>query len=246
MSVDRLVNIEEIENVVMSVSNHIKNKNGNNMSLLDFSEEQLWCSLVSCILGSRVLYETANACAVHLYQKRLLAPSNIVANPGKFEKLLATELSKPIFPPFNENKGRRYVYSKSKSNYIVRTAIEIYKHNDTNLKDILMRCPNEYEARNVLREKAIGIGYKQASLFLRNISYSENLAILDTHVIRYMVLLNMVENDKNLRLSSKNDYIKLENTLYKYAISNDKAISTLDIAIWIVMRLIQREFIIWP
>jgi len=230
----------------ITVSNHIKNKNGNNMSLLDFSEEQLWCSLVSCILGSRVLYETANACAFHLYQRGLLAPSNIVANPGKSEKLLANELSKPIFPPFNENKGRRYRYSKSKSNYIVRTAIEIYKDNNTNLKDILMRCQNEYEARNVLREKVIGVGYKQASLFLRNISYSENLAILDSHVIRYMVLLNMVENDKNLRLSSKNDYIKLENILCKYAISNDKSISTLDIAIWIVMKLIQREFIIWP
>jgi len=245
MSIERLVNAQEIENAVITISSHIKNKDENRIFWSDFSEEQLGCSLVSCILGSRVLYETANACTFHLYRKGLLTPSNLVANPGKFEKRLANELSKPIFPPFNKNKGRRYQYSKSKSDYIVRTAIEIYRDNNTNLKTILARCQNGYEAREILREKAIGIGYKQASLFLRNISYSENLAILDSHVMRYMVLLGMVENDTDLRPSNEKDYIKLENTLCKYAILNDKSISTLDIAIWIVMRLIQREFIIW-
>ena len=245
MSIECLVNAQEIENAVITVSNHIENKDENRIFWFDFSEEQLWCSLVSCILGSRVRYETANACTFHLYRKGLLTPSNIILNPSKFEKRLANELSKPVFPPFNGNKGRRYQYSKSKSNYIVRTAIEIYQNNNTNLKGILMHCQNEYEARDILREKAIGIGYKQASLFLRNISYSENMAILDSHIIRYMVLSDMVENNANLRLSNRNDYIKLENTLCEYAILNDKSISTLDIAIWVVMRLIQREFIIW-
>jgi len=245
MSIDRLVKIEEIESAIMNVADHIKNKNVTCTSWSDFSEEKLWYLLISCILSSRVLYETANACAFHLYRKELLDPSNIIKNPNKFEKYLRNELSKPIFPPFNGNKGRRYRYSKSKSNYIVRTAIEIYKNNDTTLKDILTYYQNEYKARNVLVELAIGIGHKQASLFLRNIRYSENLAILDSHIIRYMILLDMVENNSNLRSLSKNDYIKLENILCKYAVLNEKSISTLDVAIWIVMRLIQKEFIIW-
>jgi len=246
MNLDRLIRVEDIENAVMRVSDYIESKNENHISWFDFSEEELWCLLVSCILGSRVLYETANACTCHLYLKGFLILSNIIANPDKFEKLLASELSKPIFPPFNEkNKGRKYQYPKSKANYIIRTAITIYKDNNINLKDILVRCINEYEARNILSKKAIGVGYKQASLFLRNISYSENLAILDSHVIRYMVLLDIIENNSNVRLSNNNEYLKLENILRKYAISKDKTISTLDIAIWIVMRLIQREFVIW-
>ena len=43
----------------------------------------------------------------------------------------------------------------------------------------------------------------------------------------------------------KQNYIRLEKDLLDYAISKDKPISTLDIAIWVVMRLVQREFIIW-
>jgi N-glycosylase/DNA lyase len=80
---------------------------------------------------------------------------------------------------------------------------------------------------------------------LRNIYYSENLAILDSHVIRYMILLKLVENDAKLILSNEKTYVKLEDRLYDYASLNDKSISTLDIAIWIVMRLVQREFVIW-
>ena len=80
---------------------------------------------------------------------------------------------------------------------------------------------------------------------MRNIYYSENLAILDSHVVRYMVLLKMVKNVSKLKLSNKNTYVNLESQLQNYATSNGKSLSTLDIAIWVVMRLVQKECIIW-
>jgi N-glycosylase/DNA lyase len=245
MNIERLVNVGEIENAVLSVCRHIENRYENRINWHEFSEEQLWFELVSCILGSRVNYETANACTFYLFNQGLLSPLNIVKNPNKFEQRMVYELSKPIFPPLNENNGRCYPFSKSKSNYIVRTAVNVYKTNDTTLKDILLCCQDGYEARNSLKEIAVGIGYKQASLFLRNISYSKNLAILDSHVMRYMVLLNLVEKDKAFRLSSKNEYVKLERNLQIYALSNKKSIAALDMAIWVVMRLIQKEYLIW-
>jgi N-glycosylase/DNA lyase len=245
MSIGRLVNIKEIENAVMCVSDYINHDDGIQRSWINFSEEQLWIALVSCILGSRVRFETASACVQHLDQNGLLNPLDIITNPIKFERILESEMSRPIFPSYRGNNWCRYRYSRSKAEYIVRTALEIYKKNNSNLKELLMSCQNEYEARNILSEKAIGIGYKQASLFLRNIYYSENLAILDSHVIRYMILLKLVENDAKLILSNEKTYVKLEDRLYDYASLNDKSISTLDIAIWIVMRLVQREFVIW-
>jgi len=121
--------------------------------------------------------------------------------------------------------------------------LKIYKENRLTLKNILDSCRNEYEARDIIVNNTIGIGYKQASLFLRNILYSENLAILDTHIIRYMRLLNMVENELSINLSNKYTYLKLENVLRNYAELKDKSMSSLDLAIWIVMRVLQREYV---
>jgi len=245
MSIDRLVNTEEIENAVMRVSDYVDNNDRDQINWNIFSEEQLWIGLVSCILGSRVRFETATACVQHLSQMGLLNPLSIIKEPKKLERLLEKELSRPIFPPFNGNGGCRYRYSKSKANYIVRTALEIYRENNSNLKCLLIECPDEYKARNVLIDNTVGIGYKQASLFLRNIYYSENLAILDSHVIKYMILLRMVNNGSRLELSNKKTYVHLERQLQNYAALNGKSLSTLDIAIWVVMRLVQKEYLIW-
>ncbi|MBU7030160.1 MAG: hypothetical protein HXS48_24720 [Theionarchaea archaeon] len=245
MRIDNLVNVKEIENAVIGVSTYIENTSACEMRWHDLPEEQLWCELVSCILGSRVPYETANSCVSHLYQRGFLHSLNIAEEPDKAEKLLINELSKPLFSSSRNERGCRYPYPRSRSKYIVQTAIEIYKKNGASLKDILVSCQNEYQARESIREKSKGIGYKQASLFLRNITYSENLAILDSHVTKYMVLMNMVEDTEIMNISTRHSYMKLEKVLLEYAISKDKPISTLDIAIWVVMRLVQREFIIW-
>ena len=52
--------------------------------------------------------------------------------------------------------------------------------------DTLMMTETEFEARKILSDTCTGIGFKQASLFLREIYFAKNLAILDTHVINYM------------------------------------------------------------
>jgi len=245
MKIDDLVNAKEIENAVIGVSTYIENNNNFEIGWYNLLEEQLWCELVSCILGSRVTYEIASSCVSHLYQQGLLYPLNIIDKPDKTERYLVHELSKPFFSSFKKEEGYKYPYPKTRSRYIVQTAIEIYENDKTTLKKILEDCKNEYEARESIKEKSKGIGYKQASLFLRNVSYSENLAILDCHVIKFMVLLNIVENNEIQNVSTRYRYMKLEKDLLTYAISKEKQISTLDLAIWIVMRLVQREFILW-
>lgn len=245
MNIEDIVNTEEIENVVLFINDYIDSTNKIQRNWINYSDEQLWIELVSCIFGSRVRYETAHACTQHLHRQGMLNPYKITTNPEKFKNMLENEMSKPIFFPNKENNGCKYRYSKTKADYIVRTALEIYKKNNSNLKEILINCKDEYEARTNLDRNAVGVGYKQASLFLRNIYYAKNLAILDSHVIRFMILMNIVENDTKLKLYDKGEYVKLENRLYHYAVSRNKTISTLDIAIWIVMRLVQREFVIW-
>ncbi len=245
MSLASLVNTRQIENAVMSVGEKLDLRLDERTDWSELREEQLWLELVSCILGSRVFYETARACARHLMNSNLLDISKIVNHRADMERRLAIELSRPIYPPYKGRRGVRYQYPNSKSNYIIRTALEVYKDNGLSLKVILIDCQDGYEARENISELAVGIGYKQASLFLRNVIYSSELAILDTHIVRYLRLMRLVENGDKLNLSGKRNYMSVEKIFQEYAESNGMSVSSLDIAIWIVMRLVRREFAVW-
>jgi len=233
--------IERIENAVIKLCNKIDSEGKKKVTWQDYSEEQLWSELVSCILGSRVLYETAKACTKHLRNSNLIEISIILNNPEVQENKLIKELSKPIFPPFNGKKGSKYRFPCFRSKHIVKTAIEIYHNSKTSIKNLLEINRDANETRYTMIKKCHGIGPKQASLFLRNISYCDNLAILDSHVIRYIKLLRLKENSSTYN-GQKCDYFLNENILSEYAKLKKKSLATLDFAIWVVMSLIYKEF----
>jgi len=245
MIFENLLNTKIVEDAVINVCSYIENKKKEKTDWHNFSEEQLWYELVSCILGSRVKFEVATTYSTHLQRLDIVNPWRIIVDPVEHEKNLRSELCKSIVGR-RENNILRYPYPNSKANYIIRTAVEIYKNNNTTLRNILGNCNNEYEARELLVKNSVGIGYKQASLFLRNISYSNNLAILDSHVIRFMGMIRIIDNGRVVNISNKKIYTKLENTLLEYAQSKSKPLPILDFAIWIVMRTIQKErLVVW-
>ena len=100
-------------------------------------------------------------------------------------------------------------------------------------------CCTDHEARDTIVCLCKGIGQKQASLFLRNIHYSDGLAILDSHVIKFMRIQGIQKNVKSS--PSKTDYIKYEASLRVYADNLGRTLAQLDVAIWIVMRVVQRD-----
>jgi N-glycosylase/DNA lyase len=106
----------------------------------------------------------------------------------------------------------------------------------TDIGAILAASANEREARDSLVRIAVGIGPKQASLFLRNIGYAANLAILDSHVLRYMRWLGMVRSIPR-SLQSVRAYEVLEAKLVAYASAIGYPLKFIDEAIWIVMRV---------
>lgn len=229
---------ETIERAVLRVSEEIEKDNTDSSRWKESSEDLLWQELVSCILGSRVRYETAKECTIHLHNQGLLSISDMLEAAQYFETSITKELNKPIFPPYANSRGSKYPFYKSKAQYIVRTGLEIYQNSLTCLKDILEISKSEYEAREKLTNVCIGIGPKQASLFLRNIGYSEKLAILDTHIIQFMDLLDL--RDKRGFSSSRSVYLQYEEVLQSYANSLGIKLSILDYAIWTVMRVARR------
>ena len=206
-------------------------------------ENQLWYELVACLLGSRVSFELALASVRSLEASGLLHHPLNCGVTADYPDLIASNLSKPVWVTTYKgvNKHIRYRFPKSRAMGIAKTAKRIYQSPDQSIKNILEQSSDPKIARKSVVEKSCGIGAKQASLFLRNIGYSNSLAILDSHILRYMHLVGIMDRIFT-SISSVRTYELLESDLCEYADNLGFQLSCLDTAIWVVMRVYQKEF----
>jgi len=112
-------------------------------------------------------------------------------------------------------------FHNNKSKYIIE-ARDFIKH--------LNKLPKKgEEARELLVNNVNGLGYKEASHFLRNIGY-KNLAILDRHIINSLYELGVFRNDK--RPTNKEEYLKMEQEMKKFAKQINIKLDELDLLLW--------------
>jgi len=220
--------INRIENAVREVNREL-NKKAFHVSWINMSESELFKELVSCIIGSRITYEKAKIASDALDVEGLLSLEYLLENSVTCEQRIHSVL---------KDKGCLYAFSKAR--YIVKTGTNLYVNNRSSIKGILGESKSQSEAREILSDICFGIGFKQASLFLRNIHYANDLAILDSHVIKYLGILGLKRKlHKNL---SKNVYLNYENLLREYSKRFNTSVAKLDVSIWVVMRTVARDF----
>ena len=86
--------------------------------------------------------------------------------------------------------------------------------------------------RNTIREWLVnnikGIGYKEASHFLRNIGF-DDYAIIDFHIIDILTRYKIIEKPKYL---SKKKYLEIEEILRKIAKQTNLTLAELDLYLW--------------
>lgn len=85
-------------------------------------------------------------------------------------------------------------------------------------------------AREWLVENIKGMGYKEASHFLRNIGLGENLAILDRHILKNLVLLSVI-NEVPPSLT-KRVYLEIERKMTAFSREAKIPMSHLDLLLW--------------
>ena len=202
-------------------------------------DQILWHELVSCILGSQVQYEHSKAASAYLASQKLLDIEKLKMGAEKFEQDITKALEQPIFPPMTNSGGRKYRYPKLRANHIRRTAEQIYTSNNS-IKNILSGCGTEKMARAQIVSFAVGVGPKQASLFLRNIGYARNLAILDSHILRYMSLVGLLPQLMQ-SVPTLAKYETIEQKLHSYSERFKTSLAYIDTAIWVVMRTCGKE-----
>ena len=97
--------------------------------------------------------------------------------------------------------------------------------------EIVERALNieDKKAREILVSSIKGLGYKEASHFLRNIG-RKNIAIIDRHVLRWMREKGLIDNiPKNL---NKKNYLQLERILSKLSDEIGMNLAKLDLYMW--------------
>jgi N-glycosylase/DNA lyase len=140
------------------------------------------------------------------------------------------ELNGDGFARFNQDKIRQCIirnkhrFYNNKSKYI----IEARKY--LNIKDLLRNKTSE-DAREFLVKNIKGLGYKEASHFLRNVGYFD-LAILDRHILNLLVeneLLEMKPDSLN-----KNNYLKIEDKFRRLSEELNMSMAELDLYMWYI------------
>ncbi len=119
--------------------------------------------------------------------------------------------------------GHRFPFARA--NYI----IESRKYKDS-LKEILNSFDNEESARKWLVENIKGLGFKEASHFLRNIGYN-NVAIIDFHIIDLLIRYGLLKKP-NPRTMTKYQYLEIENVLKDLAEKTGLGLGELDLYLW--------------
>lgn len=199
----------------------------------ELSEKQLWEELCICILSSNVPYDLALSAFYHLYENQFLDIEKILSNSNP-TKEISFELSRRIYKPKRKDGTyRKYRFPTVRASNIVKAAFALYHEND-GLTILLKNFNSEKKARRFLVDNISGMGLKQASHFLRNIGFSKSLAIVDTHVISFLVEIG----ELSTRISTVTPavYMKLENVLMNLCNNLELELSIFDMAIWKHMR----------
>lgn len=172
-------------------------------------EGDIFAELVFCILTPQAKARACWATVENLLNK------NLMFKGGKTR--LARELH-----------GSRFKYKKAE--YILEARKQFSSNRKVSIRSKIEQFSDPYRLREWLVHNVRGIGYKEASHFLRNIGFGEEVAILDRHILRNLKSLGIIERVPTHL--AKNRYVEIENKMKKFAEKVNIPVSHLDLIFW--------------
>lgn len=175
------------------------------------SDEEIFKELIFCLLTPQSKAERCWECVKSLESRGLLFGENI--------EDMAEEM-----------RNVRFRFNKAK--YIFEARNKFTMNGELKIKEQIDKFQNIYNLRGWLVKNIKGMGYKEASHFLRNIGLGENLAILDRHILRNLKFLGLV-NEIPKSLSRKN-YFEIEKRMASFSEKINLPLSHLDFVLWYI------------
>ena len=125
----------------------------------------------------------------------------------------------------------RHRYPNARAGYIVASREFLQEHCGLRLRDKLSGFDDDLERRDwLVKERRIkGLGYKEASHYLRNIGY-KGYAILDKHVLRSLAELGIIDDARPPNTRQK--YLTVEEKLKNLAELTEIDFDELDLVLW--------------
>lgn len=182
------------------------------------SNERIFSELVYCILTAR---SDAKKCLV-------------VEKGLQTNRLFLCGMENEICELLDDNKYPL----KNRAEFIVHTRAYIQGEFNFEIREKIESFDDGNDVRIWLaKDKNIkGIGYKEASHFLRNIGIGFDFAILDSHILRSLKKFGKIDNEKVSFPTSGNAglerYQKYENIMKKFADDLKIPIAELDLILW--------------
>jgi N-glycosylase/DNA lyase len=169
-------------------------------------EEDLFRELVFCLLTPQSRARLCWSSVERLTNRCLLAEGE----PG----LIRGEL-----------KGVRF--SNRKAEYICRARKTFQS---PPLKSRLKDLDSAFQAREWLVQNVLGLGYKEASHFLRNIGRGGDLAILDRHILKNLQIMGVIDSVPTSL--SRKTYLEIEERMREFSCRIAVPMDHLDLLLW--------------
>jgi len=201
------LSVEELAKIYLPIKPQIESR------LQDFSriwkeasEEELFRELVFCLLTPQSKARTCWRAVEKLERKCMIRE----AGPEEITREL-------VGVRFNLRKGEYICLARS-------------RFSSCSLRETLAGFSDASAVREWLVANIKGLGYKEASHFLRNIGLGGDLAILDRHILKNLALLGVI--DEVPASPSKKMYLEIESKMIDFSREAEIPMSHLDLLLW--------------
>lgn len=123
-------------------------------------------------------------------------------------------------------------FKNNKAKYLVELREQMMdkKTKKVITKDFFSSIPNVYEKRNWIVKNIKGMSYKEAGHFLRNVGFGQEIAILDRHILKNLLKLEVIEElPKTL---GPKQYLEIEEKMKEYCKFVKIPMDEMDLLLW--------------
>ena len=202
--------MREIQRSYFTNKSEIEKRLGEFKRVLDTkTEREVFAELVFCLLTPQSKAKTCWRAVSNIVKKKLIYNGSTAA--------LSNELKSVRF---RNNKAR----------YICEARKIFSCKGNINVKSRLNRSQGAFKIRDWLVQNVKGLGYKEASHFLRNVGLGKDMAILDRHVLKNLKLCEVI--DEIPGSLSKKKYFEIEKKMIRYAKRIGIPVGHFDLVLW--------------
>ena len=121
-------------------------------------------------------------------------------------------------------------FKNNKSRYLVELRELMTVDGKLQPKKILSDKGNTLEKREWIFKNIKGMGMKEANHVLRNLGFGDEIAILDRHILRNLVQLNII--DEIPKSITEKKYYEIEEKMKEYSEYSEITMGELDLVLW--------------